>query len=158
MSRVRVVDKGATRVVRSARELARAPLRVDVGIMGDDASTEYVDGITTALVAEIHEQGWGVPKRSWLRGWIEENEDDIDRRMSAFTRQILTGKITPEVAAKRFGAWAVGEIQKRISQGISPPNAPSTVESKGSSMPLIDTGQLRSSITSRTVRQGGGDK
>jgi hypothetical protein len=41
----------------------------------------------------------------------------------------------------------VGVIKQRIANGIAPPNSPYTIARKGSSKPLIDTGQLRNSIT-----------
>lgn len=53
---------------------------------------------------------------------------------------------------ERVGLWAQGSIQQRISDGIPPPNAESTIRRKGSSTPLIDTGQLRTSIKYRVKR------
>jgi hypothetical protein len=38
-------------------------------------------------------------------------------------------------------------VQMRISQGIPPALAQATVDRKKSSVPLVDTGQLRSAIT-----------
>jgi len=58
-----------------------------------------------------------------------------------------------------FGHWAVGEIQERISQGIPPElsearKAQKRVNGLSGNTPLIHTGQLRSSISHRTVVDG----
>ena len=56
-------------------------------------------------------------------------------------------------ALQRIGLWAQSEIQQRISDGIPPQNAPYTINKKGSSTPLVDTGQLRSSISFKVVKR-----
>jgi hypothetical protein len=150
---VRTRDRGADRYLRAARELAKGPA-VDVGVIGQHAAEAHGagEGITVAMVAEWAELGLGQPMRSWLRGWIEESGPEIEKRLAAETKAVLAGTRTREQALARVGVWAVGEIQKRIAAGIAPPNAESTIDKKGSSTPLIDKGQLRSSITSRVVR------
>jgi hypothetical protein len=42
---------------------------------------------------------------------------------------------------------AVGDIQHEITVLRHPPNAPATIRAKGSSKPLIDTGEMRQSVT-----------
>lgn len=149
---VRVVDRGAARLIARARELERGRLVAEVGILGEDGERPYGEGdITVALVAQWAEFGLGQPMRSWLRGWADEEAAEIEARISEETRAILEGTRTQRQALDRLGVWAVGRIQARIARGIDPPNAESTIARKGSSVPLIDTGQLRSSVTSRTV-------
>lgn len=143
---VRVKDRGANRVLRAARGLGSAPKRVKVGIIGPLASEDH-GGLTLAALAAVHEWGIGVPERSFIRAWADENRTEIQRRQRALVRQILLGQITELVALKRLGAWAQGSIQKRIADGILPPNAESTIAKKGSSKPLIESGQLRSGVT-----------
>jgi hypothetical protein len=61
---------------------------------------------------------------------------------------MLAGKIDERKAMGLLGAWASGAIKATISQsGDFAPLAPSTVKAKGSSRPLIDSGQLNQSIT-----------
>ncbi len=49
-------------------------------------------------------------------------------------------------------------VVKAIDDGMPPPNAPSTVDQKGSNHPLVDTGEMRNSIEYRidgnTIRVG----
>lgn len=143
---VRVKDRGANRLLRTAKSLGKAPRRVKVGIIGPLASEDH-GGLTLAALAAIHEWGIGVPERSFIRAWADENRVEIRKRQRALVRQILQGRLTEETALKRLGAWAQGSIQKRIADGILPANAQSTIDKKGSSTPLIDSGQLRSGVT-----------
>lgn len=120
---------------------------------------------TVAEIANEHEFGLGVPERSWLRAWVDENQPMIRNDLRRAAMRILEGKLTIQQAADLLGSKYVASIQTRIANGIAPANAPSTIERKGSSTPLIDTGQFRSAITyimeqlltgQATSRVGGG--
>lgn len=143
---VRVHDRGARRLVSTVRTLRADKPGVEVGVLGAEA---YEGGITVAQVAEWAEFGLGQPQRSWLRAWVDNNRSELDRVVAAETRAIVEGRRTQAQALDRLGLWIQGQIQQRIANGIAPPNAESTIDHKGSSTPLIDTGQLRSSITYR---------
>ena len=52
-----------------------------------------------------------------------------------------------EMALNKIGVVAVGNVQKYMTELRTPPNAASTIKQKKSSNPLIDTGQLRQSVT-----------
>lgn len=156
---VTVRDNGAAALVRrmTDKRYVGSPgvgIAVDVGVIGDKAQAPKGDdgAITVAMVAEWAELGLGQPRRSWLVDWVNENEAEIEKRISIESRKVLTGEQPLDVGLARIGVWMVGQIQGRIAAGIEPENAPSTIARKGSSTPLIDTGQLRSSITSRVVR------
>lgn len=104
--------------------------------------------LTVLEVAIMNEFGTDtIPERSFIRAWVDLEGDEARKWMRALIKQVIRGAITKEVALERFGQKVQGSIQARIADGIPPPNAPATVERKGSSTPLIDTGQLRSSIT-----------
>lgn len=122
---------------------------VDVGVLGGKGGQTKESGATVAQIAEWAEFGIGQPPRSWLRAWIYENEAAILRVQREEYRRVLVGQQTKAKALARIGVWIVGQIQARIASGIQPKNEDSTIARKGSSTPLIDTGQLRSSITSR---------
>lgn len=152
---VRVVDRGASRLLRAVSE--RGPT-VEVGVIGakgDEPHTGAGDGgdVTVAQVAEWMEFGTPtIPARSWLRAAIDEFGPELERRISIESRAVISGQRTQEQALARVGVWIVGKIQERIARGIPPALAAGTIARKGSTTPLIDTGQLRSSITSRVVR------
>jgi len=68
------------------------------------------------------------------------------------TRQVLDGKITGHAALDAIGGYAATHIQQFMVDLKHPPNAPITIARKGSSNPLIDTGQLMNSVTWQVVR------
>ena len=148
---VRTVDRGAAGLLRRLRENATA---VEVGVLGAEAGRGASGGdgpVTVADVARWAELGLGQPRRSWLLDWIEINRPALEARVSEEIQAIVSGGRTKTQALGRLGLWIQGQIQQRISDGIDPPNAESTVARKESSTPLIDTGQLRSSIAHRVV-------
>jgi len=142
---------------------ARAGAVVKVGVQGPKAAASKEPGhgektesehLTLVTVASWMEFGAGpVPERSFIRGWVDENKPEIKAKLKYLGALVIQGKSTIENALEIFGLWAVGQIQARISRGISPALAPATVQHKGSSIPLIDSGQLRASVT-YVVEQG----
>jgi hypothetical protein len=122
-----------------------------IGIIDGGAEHQGRDGqgsgITVGELAAIHEFGLGVPRRSFLADWFDENKQEIENFVVRGGRAIVRGKLTAEQFMDQFGQWAVGSIQERMSNNIPPPLAPETIARKGSSVALIDTGQLRSSIS-----------
>lgn len=140
-------DRGARRRVRQVRDLSKGA-RVTVGVHAEKASGAYAGGATTLEVAIWNEFGTGrIPERSFLRAWFDENKERARQDWSKMMRAVAKGKLSKEDALERFGQRVVGEIQARIASSIPPPNAASTVARKGSSTTLVDTGQLRTSIT-----------
>lgn len=152
---VRVVDHGAQALLRATKE----SFLVKVGVIGDKAA-EPAKGsknpLTIAQIAEIHEFGLGnSPQRSWLRGWIDENASELADTRRKLWKQVISLKVTHSTAALRFGAWAAGQIKKRIATSIPPPNAPSTIARKGSTTTLIDSGQMRGAINYQVTPEHG---
>lgn len=153
---VQDIDKGFAALFK--RISKGKPVTLTVGIHGEEGDATASGGqLSVGEVATFHEFGMGVPQRSFIRDWADQNEDRNRATVRTIAESIVTGKgPTPEQALDQIGLRFVGEIQGRISQGIPPPLAESTIRQKGSSVPLIDTGQLRSSIRHK-VKIGGGE-
>lgn len=149
-SKIQVKDSRQYRKLKT--EVRRGGGTVDVGIFGAKAQAGHdgSGGITVGEVAYIHELGLGVPERSWLRGWYDPGRVVRDRQMRKRAELVASGRMTLKVFLGQYGARFVGEIQQRIANHIPPPLAQSTIDRKGSDTPLIDTGQLRASITWKT--------
>jgi hypothetical protein len=144
---IKVVDHGANALMARLVQAAKgAELQVGILAKGNEAA-KGAAGQTVADVATRNEFGLGVPERSFIRGWYDENLEQNRRDFRVLQRQVLRGEITQAQSFGRLGSKFVGDIQKRIVAHIDPPNAASTVKAKGSSTPLVDTGQLKSSIT-----------
>lgn len=110
--------------------------------------------MTVYDIAAIHEFGApevGIPKRSFIRGYFDESEEKLRKDLAKLIPSIVQGTRTPEEVVNLMGVRMVGQIQARIAKRIPPPLKQATIDRKGSSVPLIDTGQLRASITYRLV-------
>ena len=148
-------DNGARALL--ARLEAQRGARVRVGVL-DDAAKRTEDGegpLTLVEVAALHEFGAeGIPQRSFVRATVDLHEAEIHDLQRALALQVLRGEVEEEVALERLGMKVAAKCQNRIAEGIPPENAPETIERKGSSKPLVDTGQLKASITYRVYREG----
>lgn len=115
---------------------------------------------SVADVAAINEFGMGVPERSFLRSTIDAGRGKYAKLLRGIGQAMVAGKISPSRGAALVGEIVVGDIKQTIADGVPPPNAESTIVAKGSSTPLIASGQLRGAITYRvkTSKSLGGQK
>lgn len=119
-------------------------LEVFVGFQAGDDS--YENGVDIANVAAFNELGTSrAPSRPFLRMSIDDNADRVDAMCQEAVGAIVDNG-DAETALKKLGVTAVGLVQEEIVEGAFVPNAESTIARKGSSKPLIDTGQMRQSV------------
>lgn len=91
--------------------------------------------------------GWITPPRPFFRNALE-NKKPIEDFMDRVAADYLVGKYkTPEDALEAVGLFIQDRIKMSILEGEYAPNAPRTIEEKGSSKPLIDTSQMINSVT-----------
>lgn len=135
-------DKGYAKMIANLD--ATGKLAITVGIHSEEGEGDH-DGRSIVDIAEANEFGLGVPARPFVSGWADNYPDPVGEMRDEAAAALKAG-VSP---TKRLDAlaqvWA-GDMQAEISAGIDPENAESTIERKGSSTPLIDTGILRSSI------------
>lgn len=148
-------DKGYRALMLRLQSAANA--QVKVGVFGEKADAKAENGdLTVGDLATIHEFGGGtVPERSWLRGYVDENQTRLDEMSRRAAQAVAGGKMSPEQALNAMGLKIAGEIKQRISENIPPPLAESTIKAKGSSVALVDSGQFRGSIAHEVVKDGG---
>lgn len=82
-----------------------------------------------------------IPPRPFVRSVIQFDEKKIVNVAKRWLTQ------DPSSFFEELGTFIVNQIKLNITKKIFAPNAASTIKRKGSSTPLIDFGQLRSSIT-----------
>lgn len=146
-------DMGWSRIVDLlTKELAAEP-HVLVGVREAAGAHEDEDGnsgeLTIAAVALFNEYGTTngvVPERSFLRSTVDTNRARYLKLLGVGVGAAIDGTRSMDQSFDLVGIKAVGDIQQAIADGIEPENADSTVERKGSSTPLIDSGQLRQAI------------
>lgn len=134
--------------------------RITIGIhasegdgIHDDATFE-ADGaltpgaaLTVAEVGAFHEFGTrNIPQRSFIRAWfdgaIQENKALVQSQLAL----VVAGRLPLEQALERVALKCEADVKRRMRNRIPPPLKPETIKRKGSSVPLIDTGQLRAAI------------
>lgn len=149
MASVKDIDRGFRDLLRRFSGIVKP--KIEVGIFEQDGNRQHgSDELTVLEVAIANEFGTdSIPERSFVRAWFDENQGKCREAIRRMTIAVAAGKYTKEQAYELVAQRFVGEIQRRMAQGIPPPNAETTIKLKGSDKPLIDTGQLRSSITYR---------
>jgi len=120
---------------------------VDVGILAGEG--QHKDStLTVAEIGFYHEFGTvNTPERSFIRSTIEGQSKDIKKVISGQYKKVLDGSIDVSKGLGVVGAYTAGLIQEKFTNNDWTPNTSSTQAQKGSSKPLIDTGQLRQSIS-----------
>lgn len=139
-----------------------------VGILGDKAARFNTDqktgtaatseSLTNAELGLIQERGSisrHIPARSFLQMPLFLK---LDKNLSSLKKLILRGIEVGDlrIAYRDLGILAENIVQQAFGSGGFGhwlPNKPSTIARKKSSQPLIDTGQLRRSISSRVVKK-----
>lgn len=152
--------------LNSIKKALEDNLKTRVGILGSKASELHNSKdssgkpvnvkLTNADIGAIHEFGSGrIPQRSFLQypletylgKWIRANKD-------RYYEQLKKGDLRKFYVAMGLEAEKiVDEAFSTSGYGTWAPNAPMTISKKGSSMPLIDTGQLRRSISSKVLNE-----
>lgn len=119
---------------------------VTVGIHEDKNQQGRDAGISNASLGAAHHYGVGVPKRPFLDVGVATAE----REYLAILKKAVEKGQTLQEALDAIGVTAAFAVQQFMTDLKSPPNDPATIKRKGSSNPLIDTGALRQSISSKT--------
>lgn len=107
------------------------------------------DGTPVAMIAAVHEFGspsQGIPERPFLRVAVQRNRQKYVRLNRINLVKMLRGQAAVEQALGQLGEMAKGDVQTEIRSGDFAPLKPATIKRKGSSRPLIDTGQMVQSI------------
>ena len=142
-------DKGKKRVRKTSKSGKKSKRKTIV---------ENRDGPTIAQYAAWNEYGTKdgrIPARPFIRNWIDNNREKIEKTQARLFKQVCEGKISAEEAVAKLGQFAQDGIKRYIITGNFTPNAESTVQRKGSSRPLIDTGVMRNSIRYQVVGKDG---
>ncbi len=113
---------------------------VEVGFF---VGTKYKTGKDVTTVARDNDQGTKrIPERPFM---IPAGNKAANKTIN-ITVHSIAGGMDEQQALSKAGELFVGFIQKEITNLKEPPNAESTILKKGSSNPLIDTGDMRKSV------------
>lgn len=126
------------KLLKSLRELYKKD--IDVGILSESGG----EIIERATHNEFGTEN--IPERSFIRAGYDHNRKYIETQTEKLTEKVIEGVITPQTACELLGESMKGRIQKYAIALKQPPNGPKTIMAKGSSNPLVDTGQMVQSI------------
>lgn len=137
-------------IFANANAMAKNPF-VKIGVLGAKATAAKAgvesQGLSVVDVATFHEFGTiAVPQRSFLRAGVEAYRQELTNDTFKLIKQLNTAALDVPRALKILGAKIKSLIQRRMRAGIDPKLEAATIKRKGSSKPLIDTGQLINSI------------
>jgi hypothetical protein len=119
-------------------------------MVGVPAGKTEPDGTSLAMIAAVHEFGSpenGIPERSFIRAGILRGRTKFERLNAANLRLVVLGQKTVEQAIEQLGVVAAGEVKREFTVGTFEPLKPATIARKGSSKPLLDSGNLRQAVT-----------
>lgn len=148
-------DRNFVRMIEEHQKLLKKPF-VKIGVLGGthEPGTDKGKAISNIALAKIHEYGTDtIPERSFIRSTVFENEPMIVELIKMVKTNIYKGTMTVEKALDIIGLQVQTLMRNKIRDGDPswPPLSELTILKKGSSKPLIDTGQLLKSITYKKV-------
>jgi len=149
--RLTTTIKGGQNVREALRKLRAnldGPRHVLVGV--PKGAGAYKDGTQTAVIAAVNHFGSAdgrIPARPFLDVAVIENELKYVKIAEQLLPQVAAGEIPINKALDKIGLTAAADVQQKIVDVRTPPNAHSTIARKGSSNPLIKDGHLRLSIS-----------
>lgn len=108
---------------------------------------EVGDDILERAVYNHYGTSRGIPSRPFLLNAVRANQAKYKRFLQSQAKKVLSGETSQLRVLDQLGVMAEGDVKKEITRLRTPPNAPSTIKQKGSSNPLIDTGEMRASVT-----------
>lgn len=134
--------------------------KVRVGILGS-GKRRRGDSLSNVEIGRMHEFGSiarKIPARSFLRVPLRKNTDKLLGVLqdNILVKQALSegnATLALELLGVKAEAIVLGAFRNN-GYGTWARLKPKTLEVKGSDKPLIDTGQLRRSITSKVVASG----
>lgn len=117
---------------------------VKTGIQSDAGENE---GVSIAEYAAFNEFGTRtIPERPFMRKTFDDNLANYNKLIERLFKGMLSGKLDAKFAFDTLGQQTEDDMKDTITNGNFTANAQSTIDKKGSSSPLIDTGTMRNSI------------
>lgn len=92
-----------------------------------------------------------IPERAFLRTGYDTNRAEVTKKAAMLLADVASARMTALACSQAVGMELASRI-KETAIGMEPANHPFTVASKGSSTPLVQTGDMISSIDWRACK------
>ena len=139
--------------IRGGTKLEAALAKISAGVtksatlsVGFLSEATYPDGTPVALVAAVQEFGApsrGIPPRPFFRNMIAAKSPSWPKAVGDL---LVSNNYDAVKTLGQTGEGIKGQLQQSIVDTNSPPLAQSTIDRKGSSKPLVETGHLLNSV------------
>lgn len=140
-------DAGAlARIVENVRSMGLNNVEVGLPDGGQHSDTD----LSMHELGMVHEYGSptrNIPARPFIEPPIKDNVEKYKRMMRDQALKLIFRRTTLNNALSLVGEAGKADIQKYMLSANFTPLSAATIERKGSSKPLIDTGQMRNAIT-----------
>ena len=107
-------------------------------------------GINMATLLALHVLGApsrGIPQRDPLRPPLIANAQRYSDLLALGLKNALADGTDPKLVYEKIGIVATNDVYDYFVTGNFKPLSEKTIKAKGSSKPLLDTGELRNSIS-----------
>lgn len=141
---LKVIDRGLHKYNDAFKKLNSK--KVAVGLFAKVGDEVLVKGITNEFGARTS-KNVVIPERSFVRSTYNKNVKKVAKRFTQIAESISNGSYDVIRKLKLIGLEQEAAIKQTIVDLKYPPNAPSTIRAKGSSNPLIDTGEMRIKVS-----------
>lgn len=131
-------DTGWESVMTGARQVGRV----------EDVAVGFFDehNATKAAVNEFGVPENNIPERPFMRTALDAKALKYFFMIEEGLGEVVDGKGNPKAIPIKVGIEARNDIINSIHSGSWAPNKASTIENKGSSKPLVDTGEMQQSV------------
>lgn len=137
----KLTDMGIDKVLENVIELGDK--QVKVGIQAGSGSHDGVDILDIAIYNHFGTRD--IPSRPFVSDCFDKNQGQISEAKKRIVYRVMEG-MPASTGLAQLGQWYQAVLKGHIRNGGWVPNAPATIKRKGSSKPLIDTGQLVNSV------------
>jgi len=151
-------DRGWNKVMDEISKLGNSFTKVgfpdeakpQAGTIRGSGHSSVVDMSELVTIAAVHEFGAPrvkVPARPFMSTAFDENLQSLNRIKENEVNKILSKRSTVKESLDKIGLWFAAKIKRKITTLKYPPLKLATIRRKRSQNPLIDTGQMRASVT-----------
>jgi hypothetical protein len=147
--KVKDIDKGWKRIKKDLKELDHSHTKIGIQQKSDTGNRSLSDMVTIGAVHEFGAPRKNVPMRSFMRTTLDEQRRNIASLQTKVHSSVVSGRISVRTGLAIIGEFVTTKIKKKITDIKFPPlKNPSRKRTGGGiANPLVDTGQLRASIT-----------
>jgi len=157
---VKIKSKGqdGLKEIEKVRKLISGNIKIVAGL--PTSAPAYPDSgesvVDVGLQNEFGVQSKRIPERSFLRSTLQENKKKYSQQAFKVIKASIKQKKPIDKTLGLVGQVMEDDIKKKIVDLKTPPNAKFTIDKKGSSNPLVDSGHMGQSIR-HEVRTGTGN-